>query len=193
MEGLSGRAQKWAGITLICTPKRAFVQSKVDAIKILLNRHFSRFWRPAGTAKIRAPAAALGRVSGGSVSRQKLGRQKPPPAPQSDRPIGRARPCYARWAVSFGALRLAILSRRQHISVARLVVGRGLLKTVPSGRPKFHAIQILAQLFQRFDQIVNDPFFGRFRHHNRASIQLSISSPVWSNGFPPTSSVSIDW
>jgi hypothetical protein len=32
------------------------------------------------------------------------------------------------------------------------------------GRPKFHVIQVLAQLFESFDQVPNNQLFCRFRH-----------------------------
>jgi hypothetical protein len=59
---------------------------------------------------------------------------------------------------------------RQQIPIARLILWYRLLEASQSGRPKFHAIEILAQAIQRFDQIVDDHFFGRFRYHNWASI-----------------------
>jgi hypothetical protein len=44
------------------------------------------------------------------------------------------------------------------------------LKASERRGPKLDAIQILAQAFQRFDQIVDDHFLGRFLHHHSASI-----------------------
>ena len=44
-------------ISLSCTPKRTCVQSKVDAIKILLNRHFSRIREPKKNSSNRAAAS----------------------------------------------------------------------------------------------------------------------------------------
>jgi hypothetical protein len=58
--------------------------------------------------------------------------------------------------------------------VTGLVLRHRLLKAPERRRPKFHAIQIFAQAVQRFDQIVDDRFFGLFRHHSWASIPQSL-------------------
>ena len=48
--------------------------------------------------------------------------------------------------------------------IARLVFRRRLLKAAQGERPEFNPIKVLAQLFQRLDQIVHDHVFRRVRH-----------------------------
>jgi hypothetical protein len=48
--------------------------------------------------------------------------------------------------------------------VAWVVIRDRTLETVERRRPKFHAIQIVAQALQRFDQVSHDRICSRFRH-----------------------------
>ena len=64
----------------------------------------------------------------------------------------------------FGASPPWRLIGRQQMLFARLVIGHRMLKAAQRRSPKFHAIQILVQALEGFDQIANDHIFGRFRH-----------------------------
>jgi hypothetical protein len=73
------------------------------------------------------------------------------------------------WPVAFG---------RQQIPVVWLIPWYGLLKAAERRSPKLHAIEILAQAFQRFDEIMDDHFVGWFLHHCTASISQGSDHPI---------------
>jgi hypothetical protein len=50
--------------------------------------------------------------------------------------------------------------------VVRPIVWNLVLKTIERCGPKFHAVQILTQPLERFDQISNDGICWRFRHYD---------------------------
>jgi hypothetical protein len=58
----------------------------------------------------------------------------------------------------------ALRPARQKITLARLIIGNRMLKTVQRGGPKFHALQILVQALYGLGEIANDLIFRRFRH-----------------------------
>lgn len=49
--------------------------------------------------------------------------------------------------------------------VAGAVVRNGVLERAEGGRPQFHAIQILAQPLEGFDQVPHNQIFCLFRHY----------------------------
>jgi hypothetical protein len=54
--------------------------------------------------------------------------------------------------------------RLEQVLIAGPVVGDGMLERAESGGPEFHAIQILPQPLEGFDQVPHYQIFCRFRH-----------------------------
>lgn len=83
-----------------------------------------------------------------------------PPIPAPIRPLRKRQ----QVLLEAGGPRLA---ERQKVFGLGLIFGNGFLKIAEHGRPKFDAIQIIVQTFQRFQQIADNHFFRWFRHRCR--------------------------
>jgi len=59
------------------------------------------------------------------------------------------------------------------VLVAGLKIGNWVLETVEHSRPKFHAIQVRAQSFKRFDQISHNGIGRLFRHSFFTGLDVS--------------------
>src|ERR1700733_3296273 len=66
--------------------------------------------------------------------------------------------------LELGVPGVALRRWREQVLITRLIVGDRMLERAERGGPEVHAIQILAQPLEGFDQVTDNLVFCRFRH-----------------------------